>query len=226
MGDPRPGQRTGPRKREAGGSTDGPVPKVLSASCPKKFPIQKVLVRGFREVWGISLRGPVFCAAVLIAMASVMAGRVAWEASEATETRISVARAAQVEDEDGGKRLGGSPAQGPAPTGKSTQDADQRIQQLLDRYGNDVQCTDFEDRQQAQEVFEADQIIFGDALDSDINGAACDEGGFFGRQNDSSQRLLEAGGPENAPVPLMPSGGCPKEFPLQKGEICRKDQYG
>ncbi len=127
-------------------------------------------------------------------MASVMAGRVAWEpedASEAKEAKISVARAAQVEDEDGGGRLGGSPAQGLAPNGESNQDADQRIQQLLDRYGNNVECTDFEDRQQAQKVFEADQIIFGDALDSDINGAACDEGDFFNRQNDSSQRLLE-----------------------------------
>lgn len=186
-------------------------------------------MRGFREVWGISLRGPVFYAAVLIAVAFVTAGRVAWEtgdASEAKEAKISVAWAAQVEDEDGGGRLGGSPARGPAPNGESNQPADQRIQQLLDRYGNNVECTDFEDRQQAQKVFEADRIIFGDALDSDINGAACDEGYFFNRQNDSSQRLFEAGGPEEAPVPLMPSGGCPKEFPLQKGETCRKDQYG
>lgn len=96
---------------------------------------------------------------------------------------------------------------------------DQRIQQLLDRYGN-VECTDFESRQQAQEVFELDQILFGDALDSDINGMACDEEVLFVGQNSSRQSLLEAGGPGDTPVPLMPSGSCPKEFPLQKGEAC------
>lgn len=174
-------------------------------------------------IGGISSRGPVFCAGVLIVMASVVAGRVDWETSEPRAGKISVAQAAQVED--GGRRSGGShPARGVDPTGGRYQDADQRIQQLLDRYGNNVECTDFENRQQAQEVFEADQIIFGDALDSDINGVACDEGDFFSRQTDSSQRLLEAGGPEDAPVPLMPSGACPKEFPLRKGETCHKDQ--
>lgn len=178
-------------------------------------------------IGGMFSRGPVFCAGVLIVMASVAAERVDWEASEPREGKISVAQAAQVED--GGRRSGGShPARGIDPIAGSyqdaDQDADQRIQQLLDRYGNNVECTDFESRQQAQEVFEADQIIFGDALDSDINGVACDEGDFFSRQNDSSQRLLEAGGPEDAPVPLMPSGACPKEFPLQKGETCHKDQ--
>ncbi|MDQ3637603.1 MAG: hypothetical protein M3426_06355 [Actinomycetota bacterium] len=152
-----------------------------------------------------SSRSLVFCAAVVIAVASVMAGRVAWEtrdAGGAKEAEISVARAAQVEDGGG-----------------NDQDADQRIQQLLDRYGN-VECTDFESRQQAQDVFELDQILFGDALDSNINGTACDEEDFFGRQNNSSQSLLEAGGPGEGPVPPMPSGGCPKEFPLQKGKAC------
>ena len=152
---------------------------------------------------GISSRSLVFCAAVVIAVSSVMAGRVAWETRDASEAKeaekISVARAAQV--------------------GENAQDADQRIQQLLDRYGN-VECTDFESRQQAQDVFELDQILFGDALDSNINGTACDEEDFFGRQNNSRQSLLEAGGPGDGPVPLMPSRDCPMEFPLQKGEAC------
>ena len=154
---------------------------------------------------GVFSRGTVFCVGVVVAVVSVMAGRVAWETSEATEILASVARAAQQVEDGGG--------------GGNEQAADQRIQQLLDRYGNNVECTDFENRQQAQEVFELDQILFGDALDSDINGTACDEGDFFGRQN-NSQSLLEAGGPEDTPVPLMPSGGCPKEFPLQKDGAC------
>jgi hypothetical protein len=170
---------------------------------------------------GIPLRGPVFCVAVVIAVASVMAGRLAWEtreAGEAKDAEISVARAAQVED--GGVRPGGSPARGPVPADRNDQGAEQRVQQLLDRYDNNVECTNFENRQQAQEVFESDQILFGDALDSDINGTACDEEDYFSRQNNSRQSLLEAGGPGNGPVPPMPNGGCPKEFPLQKGKAC------
>jgi hypothetical protein len=167
-----------------------------------------------------SSRSLVFCAAVVIAVASVMAGRLAWEtreAGEAKDVEISVARAAQVEN-DG--QPGVSSRQGSGQDGDNDQGAEQRVQQLLDRYGNNVECTDFENRQQAQEVFELDQILFGDALDSDINGTACDEEDFFSRQNNSRQSLLEAGGPGAGPVPPIPNGGCPKEFPLQKGEAC------
>ncbi len=101
---------------------------------------------------------------------------------------------------------------------QSSADVDQQIQQLLDRYG-DVQCSDFNTQQQAQEIFELDQILFGDALDPDFNSTACDEGDFFGR---TSQRgsLLEAGGPEDGPVPLMPTGVCPEEYPLHKDGSC------
>lgn len=105
-----------------------------------------------------------------------------------------------------------------ARAAQSSQDVDQRIQQLLDQYG-DVQCTDFDTRQQAQEVFDLDQILFGDALDADINEIACDEQDFFGRLGDQDT-LLEAGGPEQGPIPLMPNGSCPKEYPIQQGTAC------
>ena len=32
--------------------------------------------------------------------------------------------------------------------------------------------------------------------------------------------LMEAGGAIEGPVPVMPSGGCPEEFPVKKGEAC------
>ncbi|MGH3087434.1 MAG: hypothetical protein ACRDSJ_08970 [Rubrobacteraceae bacterium] len=32
--------------------------------------------------------------------------------------------------------------------------------------------------------------------------------------------LLDAGGPSSGPVPLMPDGECPKEFPVKKGAAC------
>jgi hypothetical protein len=35
-----------------------------------------------------------------------------------------------------------------------------------------------------------------------------------------SPDLLEAGGPENGPVPLMPDGGCPKEYPIKRADAC------
>ena len=157
------------------------------------------------------------CAVLIVAMACVVVGRVAWEARDASEEKaekISVARAAQVEGDDN------SP-QGPAQDEGSNQeegDPEQRIQDLLDQYG-DVQCTNFESQQQAQDVFELDQILFGDALDTDINGIACDEQDFFTRRS-SGENLLEAGGPGTGPLPLMPGGGCPKEFPLQEGGSC------
>jgi hypothetical protein len=32
--------------------------------------------------------------------------------------------------------------------------------------------------------------------------------------------LLEAGGPTSGPVPLMPNGGCPREFPTMREGLC------
>ena len=31
---------------------------------------------------------------------------------------------------------------------------------------------------------------------------------------------MNAGGPERGPVPLMPGGGCPEEYPLERGGAC------
>jgi micrococcal nuclease len=32
--------------------------------------------------------------------------------------------------------------------------------------------------------------------------------------------VLDSGGPENGPVPLMPDGGCPVEYPHERGDLC------
>lgn len=37
---------------------------------------------------------------------------------------------------------------------------------------------------------------------------------------DNTRRLLEAGGPMDGPVPAMPGGGCPKEYPVERSGIC------
>jgi len=154
---------------------------------------------------------------MVLAAASLLVVRVAWEtqSDDTNGTEISVARAAQIENAQPSVSQQKGPSQG---TG-GNQDADQRIQQLIDRYG-EVQCTDFESQQQAQDVFELDQILFGDALDSDINGVACDEEGDFFSGQSRRENLLEAGGPENGTVPLMPNGHCPKEFPIHNQDSC------
>ena len=35
-----------------------------------------------------------------------------------------------------------------------------------------------------------------------------------------SDRMLESGGPAHGPVPLMPGGKCPSEYPVQKDGAC------
>jgi hypothetical protein len=34
------------------------------------------------------------------------------------------------------------------------------------------------------------------------------------------RNLFDSGGPENGPVPLMPDGGCPAEFPVERAGLC------
>ncbi len=146
---------------------------------------------------------------MVLATLGFLVGRIAWESKDAgKKVEISVAQAAQIK--------GGSGSQ---QENTQNQNVDQRTQQLLDRYG-DAQCNDFETQQQAQEVFELDQILFGDALDSDINGIACDEEDFFGGRRSERENLLEAGGPVTDPVPTMPGGGCPKEYPIERDGSC------
>jgi hypothetical protein len=77
-------------------------------------------------------------------------------------------------------------------------------------------------------------------LDPDGNGIACDElqsagGGQPASAGRASPQpsvdrgsqllnrygnLLEAGGPTSGPVPLMPDGGCPREFPTMRDGAC------
>jgi hypothetical protein len=77
-------------------------------------------------------------------------------------------------------------------------------------------------------------------LDPDGNGIACEQlgsagGGQAARVGRASARptvdggsqllnrygnLLEAGGPSSGPLPLMPNGGCPREFPSKRGNLC------
>ena len=75
-------------------------------------------------------------------------------------------------------------------------------------------------------------------LDPDGNGIACDEflsaGGQSATSTSTAQpplagggqrqgrfgNLFEAGGPSSGPVPLMPNGSCPREFPAMRDGAC------
>jgi hypothetical protein len=159
---------------------------------------------------------------VVLVMAGIVVGRLAWESGSMADKaeEISAQRVAQSsESQSDGVRPDDSSQDPGSQNGNVNRDeADQKVQQLQEQYG-DVQCTNFESQQEAQEVFELDQILFGDELDEDVNGIACDEGDFFSNQN-SGDSLLQAGGPDDGPLPLMPGGGCPREYPLEVSGAC------
>ncbi len=60
--------------------------------------------------------------------------------------------------------------------------------------------------------------IAADAADYTINVRDC---GVV-QQGGGDDDLLQAGGPESGPVPPMPGGGCPEEFPVEAGGACRR----
>lgn len=45
-------------------------------------------------------------------------------------------------------------------------------------------------------------------------------GSTTGGRTTTGPNLSNAGGPENGPVPLMPDGGCPVEYPVERGDLC------
>jgi hypothetical protein len=151
-----------------------------------------------------SIKALVSCGIVILAAACFLGNRVVWELGDASRTglkaneEISTARVAQ---SDNLPKEGGAAQKGGARS-------------------SNVACSDFETQEQAQSVFEQDEILYGDALDSNINGIACDEGNFFDRERNPRGALLSAGGPYAGPVPVMPGGICPKEFPIENGNSC------
>jgi hypothetical protein len=173
------------------------------------------------------LRVFILCVGLVFATACFLVCRLVWESKEAGKVEIPVARAAELAQADDAPWDGGDDA----PWGTGDTHPDQPVQRYIEQYG-DIRCSDFETQQQAQAVFELDQIIFGDALDPDINGIACDEGGnerrnsrgnpegYSFKERSHRATLLKAGGPEEGPVPPMPGGGCPEELPARNYGAC------
>ena len=122
-------------------------------------------------------------------------------------------------------------------------------EQLLREFRSDprTQQASPEERQFVQAFLQAyvqgllDEGVPGASrLDPDGNGIACDEllsagGGQSASAGRASPQpsvdggsqllnrygnLLEAGGPSSGPLPLMPDGGCPREFPTMRDGAC------
>jgi hypothetical protein len=96
--------------------------------------------------------------------------------------------------------------------------------------GDLYDCPDFATQPEAQA-----QLLPGDpyGLDADNDGQACDTlpggpttggtttgGTTTGPLDGGNQDLFNSGGPENGPVPLMPDGSCPVEYPIERAELC------
>jgi hypothetical protein len=106
-------------------------------------------------------------------------------------------------------------------------------------------CASFGSQESAQAELDRDPSDPNN-LDPDGNGQACDDYnyGTSGTNNASpsspapssepsndasaspkpsppqNDNLFDSGGPTNGPVPLMPDGGCPVEFPVQHNGLC------
>lgn len=100
----------------------------------------------------------------------------------------------------------------------------------------DLDCDDFATQADAQAVYDADPSD-PNRLDADDDGIPCEEDGDGGGTDDGAaddqyddtaivttppkrDDLLEARGPRSVPVPLMPDGDCPPEFPDEKAGGC------
>ncbi len=93
--------------------------------------------------------------------------------------------------------------------------------------GDLYDCANFATQEEAQAVLDADPSDpYG--LDADSDGIACEElsdGASPGPSPDpyrygTTTPLFESGGPEGGPVPAMPGGGCPEEYPVERDGAC------
>ncbi|MGH3086199.1 MAG: hypothetical protein ACRDSJ_02625 [Rubrobacteraceae bacterium] len=81
-------------------------------------------------------------------------------------------------------------------------------------------------------VADAREFAQSDQYDNDDTSAGSQYNSVSGGQRETTERtvveeqydnkgsLLEAGGPSEGPVPLMPDGECPAEFPVNEGSGC------
>ena len=97
-------------------------------------------------------------------------------------------------------------------------------------FAQDLDCSNFITQEEAQAAYDADPSD-PSGLDADSDGIACEELSGGGLPSPtlspgpdpnqySTTPLFESGGPGDGPVPPMPGGGCPEEFPVERGGSC------
>ena len=94
--------------------------------------------------------------------------------------------------------------------------------------GTDLDCDDFASQQEAQAALDADPSDPNN-IDQDGNGLPCEDANLpddsstsqDGPQNSGQQDdLLSSGGPALGPIPMMPGGRCPEEYPVERNGAC------
>ncbi len=158
---------------------------------------------------------------VVCVMAARLAWAVAYDGDEGAPAAIGVAVAAQA-DED---LFDCSDFESQEDAQEQLLDGDPYV---LDEDGDGTACNEVgvelavqqteaspdsgdEEHQYADDDQYADEYQYGSLASSgstDSNGTT------------TSGTLLEAGGPQTGPVPTMPGGGCPDEFPTEKDGAC------
>ena len=95
----------------------------------------------------------------------------------------------------------------------------------------DLDCEDFSSQQEAEATLNADPSDPNN-IDEDGDGVPCEgenlpdaSQGPGGQQTTGAlyqgdASLMNAGGPPKGPVPLMPGGNCPKEYPVERSGAC------
>jgi hypothetical protein len=107
----------------------------------------------------------------------------------------------------------------------------------VEAQSNDLDCADFPNQAAAQANLDANPSDPNN-LDADHDSQACEDfdfGSGSSSTNNAAQNqyqdnstnqdtgngdLFNAGGPGSGPVPLMPDGSCPAEYPVKSNGAC------
>jgi len=99
-------------------------------------------------------------------------------------------------------------------TSSSQQDRAERSNQEVRQISQRNQSTSVPDSRDRSSVTQSQETPQRDRITEDPEDEFNDE------PNDGFKQLLEAGGPEEGPVPVKPGGGCPAEFPVERDDAC------
>jgi hypothetical protein len=94
----------------------------------------------------------------------------------------------------------------------------------LDPDGNGVACDDFRSAGGGQPASAGSvpplPSVDGGSQSASDDSASPRPSADGGRQLLNRDDLLDGGGPTSGPLPLMPDGGCPREFPTKRDGAC------